>query len=385
MEALNLIAAKPSVMHELLLIVAENTNLSDPPEEGEAAGAAGGAASRLDRLFGADDATAAVGFANPGDPVTREFARLNRLVTAEPAGIEQLLLLVDDLQREVDQASAGGDLVAVIARGGGPAARRIRTEAGRQPEPVKSWLTALGGGSQSVAAGNARAQLVEAYRNSVDTECRRYVDGRYPFDRNSQQDVAIDDFGRVFGYGGVFDKFFEERLAPVVDRSGTRWKVREGSPLKLSAALLEQFQQAEQIREVYFKPGSLEPEVVLSMVTMRLDFEVQRFVFDANGQTFSYQHGPEQSHVVRWPGEGPGTVRVMFEEASGGRPTVVEDGPWALFRLLDGSEVRSQSDLLHEVDVTAGSRSATLRVEARSVTNIFTGPRLHEFRCRVNP
>lgn len=71
----------------------------------------------------------------------------------------------------------------------------------------------------------------------------------------------------------------------------------------------------------------------------------------------------------------------MFEESSGGRPTVVEDGPWALFRLLDASDIQQLSDLEYEVVVSAGSRSVSLKIETRSVTNPFSGPKLHEFRC----
>jgi type VI secretion system protein ImpL len=104
-------------------------------------------------------------------------------------------------------------------------------------------------------------------------------------------------------------------------------------------------------------------------------------VFEANNQSFSYQHGPQRPTTINWPGSGTGNTRVMFEEASGGRPTVVEEGPWALFRLLDSSDIRQLSDIKYEAIVTAGSRSATLAIETRSVINPFSGPKLHEFRC----
>ena len=381
METLDLIAAKPSIMHELLLIVSDNTNLSTPePSEGEE-GADDESTSRLSRIFGDEGGVSQLIPANPGDPITKEFERVNRLVAGQPAGIEQLLLLVDNLQREVEETSAGGDVLAVIARGGGPASRRIRTEARRQPEPVKSWLTTLGGGSQALAAGSAKAELASKFSNTVAVDCKRLINGRYPFDRNSQQDVAIDDFGRVFGYGGVLDKFFEENLAPVVDRSGSTWRVQSGSPLRISSSVLRQFQLAERIRETYFRSGAQKPEVSFVMIPTRLDSEVRRFIFEANGQTITYQHGPQRPTSVTWPGDSIGSARIMFEEASGGRPTVVEDGPWAMFRLLDASNVRQLTDIEFEANFNAGSRSATVKIETRSVTNPFSGPKLHEFSC----
>ena len=222
------------------------------------------------------------------------------------------------------------------------------------------------------------------FDNTVVVACKRLINGRYPFDRNSQQNVALDDFGRVFGHGGVLDNFFEENLAPVVDRSGSTWKIRSGSPLRISTSVLRQFQLAVRIRETYFRSGGQKPDVAFTITPTRLDPQVQRFVFESNGQSFSYQHGPQRTTAINWPGDGSGNTRVMFEEASGGRPTVVEEGPWALFRLLDSSHIKQISDIKYEAVVTAGSRSAALEIETRSVTNPFSGPKLHEFRCPEN-
>lgn len=388
MQTLDLIAAKPSVMRQMLDVIADNTDLSKgDPEKDEAKSEEGGGegSSRLTRIFGAEaPAMPQLSAVNPGDVVTREFGDLNRLVAGQPAAIDQLLLLVDDLQREVE-ASRGGagqsDALRVISSGGGPAERRIRTEARRQPEPVKSWLGALGGGSEVLAAGNARTELASRYGNAVRSECQRLIANRYPFERNSVQDVALDDFGKMFGYGGVLDKFFQENLAPVVDRSGSTWRVSGGSALGISSSSLKQFQLAERIRAAYFKPGSLTPEFSLTMTTTRLDPAVKRFVFEADGQSFDYQHGPPRSSTVTWPGQGPGMARIMFEEASGGRPTVVVEGPWAMFRLFDGANIRPVSDIEYEIAFTAGGRNATVRAQTRSVTNPLAGPGLHEFRC----
>ena len=120
---------------------------------------------------------------NPGEPIAREFAAVNRLVEGQPGqptAMDPLLLLVADLQAELD---ASGDVVATMARGGGPAARRVRTEARRQPEPVRSWLTQLSGGTQALAASSARTELSGRFNDTVLLECRRLIENRYPFVR----------------------------------------------------------------------------------------------------------------------------------------------------------------------------------------------------------
>jgi type VI secretion system protein ImpL len=383
METLSLITAQPSVMRELLGLVAENTALAAAPEEPEGGGAEAGSTSRLSRIMGGGTpAASALPVLNPGEPIAREFAAVNRLVAGQPGqptAMDPLLLLIADMQQELD--ASGGDALRVMSGGGGPVLRRVRTESGRQPEPVKSWLTQLSGGSQQLAATSARSELGSRYRDSVLAECRRLIEGRYPFERNSDRDVAIDDFGRMFGYGGVLETFFNDNLAAFVDRSGGTWRLRQGSGLNISSAALQQFRHAEQIREAYFRPGSQQPEMRLTIVPNRLDADVSRFVLEVDGQAFDYRHGPQREWNLTWPGEGLGMARIMFEEASGGRPTVVEDGPWAFFRLLDDSRVSPVSEIQFSAELTAGGRVIEVLMQASSVRNPLSRRDLHNFDC----
>ena len=379
-EILALVAAQPSVLKKLLETVANNTALAKPPAEGEEEQDT--SSTRLARMLGGTPDMPAMPSMSPGDPIAKEFLSINRLVAGEPGqptAIDPILLMVSDLQQEID--ASGGDAVAAMAAGGGPAARRVRGEARRQPEPLRSWMTSLSGGSQALAASTARGELAGRYSDSVLSECRRLISGRYPFERNSQNDVAIDDFGRVFGYGGIFDQFFNDNLAAFVDRTGGRWRLKSGANVRVSTNALRQFEHAERIREAFFRPGAQQPEVNLTLVPNRLDLDVARFVLEVDGQTFAYQHGPVRDWSIRWPGQGLGNARIMFEEASGGRPTVVEDGPWALFRLLDDSRVTKISDIQYAVELTAGGRVAEIIVQTRSVRNPLAQRDLHTFEC----
>ncbi len=380
METLSLVTAEPSVLEQLLRIVRDNTDLASTPVEGEET--QDEETARLQRLLGTSPGVDVPTPEHPGAPIAREFAPLNRLVAGEPGQptlLNPLLLAIDDLQSEID--ASGGDALQVIASGGGPAARRVRNEARRQPEPLRSWLTELSGGSQALAQTSARSELSTRYSDTVLVECRNLIGDRYPFNRNSQQDVAIDDFGRIFGYGGVFDRFFDENLAPFVDRSGSQWRLRSGAGVRISSSTLAQFQRAAEIREAYFRPGAQQPDMRVTVIPNRLDADVRRFVFEVHGQTFDYAHGPTEEWPVVWPGEGVGGARIMFEESSGGRPTVVADGPWALFRLLDGSNVSEFSEIQYVVELTAGSRTAEVVVQTRSVNSPMAHRDLHNFRC----
>ena len=119
----------------------------------------------------------------------------------------------------------------------------------------------------------------------------------------------------------------------------------------------------------------------ITVVPNRLDADVSRFILEVDGQQFDYRHGPQREWNVSWPGEGIGMARIMFEEASGGRPTVVEDGPWAFFRMLDDSSIRATSETQFTAELGAGGRTVELLIQANSVRNPLAQRDLHNFSC----
>ena len=72
-----------------------------------------------------------------------------------------------------------------------------------------------------------------------------------------------DDFGQLFGPGGMLDDFFQRRLAPLVDTSTTPWTYKPLADGKrpASPAALAEFQRAARIREVFFRGGGKTPGI----------------------------------------------------------------------------------------------------------------------------
>jgi type VI secretion system protein ImpL len=85
---------------------------------------------------------------------------------------------------------------------------------------------------------------------------------------------------------------------------------------------------------------------------------------------------------MQWPGPGGrNQVRLTFTPVNGASTSVTKDGPWAIFRLLDGGRASStQSDRVTYSFAGPGGNASFLIV-AGSVVNAFTLPALHQFRC----
>ncbi len=252
----------------------------------------------------------------------------------------------------------------------------LSTDGGSSNDPVEEIVVSPGDGASPSATS---VELDQLYFQDVATECRRLIDGRYPFDRNAQEEVSLADFGRVFGYQGLFDTFSNNNLADVVDKSGTVWTVRPGVDVQLSASALAQFQRAEAIRDAFFPSGAKDPELELELRPSDLDTDALSVVLEIGLQSLRYQHGPQITTTFFWPNNGG--ARILFETRDGSRPTLAEDGNWALWRLLDRASISEDGSGGYQVEFTVGGLSATFQADVTDRRHALEGRNLDQFSC----
>jgi type VI secretion system protein ImpL len=259
--------------------------------------------------------------------------------------------------------------------------QQLHVAAMQLPAPIAAIVAQVGAKGDSVVKAEAGGELARRYQTEVAGECQQLIAGRYPFVSKAGNEVALADFGRVFGPGGVFDTFFKERMAPLVDTSTNPWRWKQGAAGIGSGTSLAQFQAADRIKQMYFPPGAQLPAMHFSLTPESLDSAVPRLAIDIDGQSLEYRHGPLRSQPIAWPGPAPGQATVLFEESGGAGPNRSYQGPWALFHLLDDASIQPQSDVRYLVTLTAGGRTARLTLEATSVRNPFARNELRSFRC----
>ncbi|WP_372069473.1 type VI secretion system membrane subunit TssM (plasmid) [Tistrella mobilis] len=426
-ESLNVLSSPRSPMVTLLKAVADETRLATPRGDATAGGGDTGQAgngrpsgseragdavaleaeSRMQRQFGfsgriaslllRDAASDALAGGNggraqelPGAYVEERFKELDGFVTAGPGGQAPVDAIVDDLGQLYRAMSRGR--MAVDGPGGGAAAeaelaglaQQLSLDAGRAPDVMRGWAETIAERASSRTIGDARARLNEAWALDGRDLCRTALAGRYPFDRGSRQDVKLDDFARIFAGGGILDGFFRKELAPYVETGGRRWSWRKinNADLGIPNAVLADFREAARIRDAFFPGGGTVPDIGFDLVPVSLTPSAARVVVEVNGQTAAYDHGPVRPMPLRWPGNGPQQVRVTFIGTDGtpaGGTSLT--GPWALFRLIDRSEVRQIASDRFEVTFRAGQNAARFEVRAGSVLNPFSLDDLRSFSC----
>ncbi|HLZ96922.1 MAG TPA: type VI secretion system membrane subunit TssM [Steroidobacteraceae bacterium] len=386
-QILGTLASPTSPLKRLLVLTEANTNLLKPTPASELQGAAaakvgqmaGQIGGQLDKIFGGATAP------KPGSAVTQHFAAVNALVAGTPPPIDRLLALMGQAQQQLQSASGlGGQpgspaVLSAIQKALGD----LQSASSEMPPVVGGLIGGLSGKSQTVAMGVAHTDLSNRYETQVVSQCRELVGTRYPFNPSSANDVTLEDFARVFGTGGLYDAFFQANLAPLVDTSKSAWRWREGAEsVGGSAALLGQFQSAERIRQVFFKPGGQTPEAHFNVAPDDLDQDVDRFRLEIDGQAFEYRHGPPRVVSMAWPGGPAGAAVASFELHDGSHPQLAFQGPWALFRLLDHAAfTQALSATRFLVTFRVDGKSARVVLEAASIRNPLARQELARFHC----
>lgn len=388
-DTLAIIASREaSPFRGLLQTVDENTYLVKPADDKSADSIAARAQKavqdRLGKLLGSHASTGP----RPGTQVTEHFAPIHALIAGPPgaARIDEVLQKIAQVQQQLNNCGEGLGQKSpedCVKRDPGPV-RTLSQEARTLPDAVGPLIEAIASAVDRAGVGAAGAELVRTYDEEIIATCTNIVAARYPFQPGSREDVPIADFGRLFGYGGLFDTFFKSHLADLVDTTTRpwRWKASQSGTAPGSVALLRQFERAQAIREMYFRPGADHPEFAFNIAPATLDSAATRVMLDVDGQTLEYRHGPVRSTAAKWPGPANGSAGLAFEESGGGHPSLSYRGPWAWFHMIDAGRLQPDTAVHYRLTYQLGGHMAEFALEPVSVFNPLEKTELQRFSCR---
>ncbi len=324
----------------------------------------------------------------PENIVDDRFKPLRHMVQpsipGQPAPIDAILTQINELY--VLLTATEEALQAGVA----PPASSLYTEIGanahRLPEPLRSMFTTLATSSMNQAQNITRKNLNQSLKATIIEFCLKSTSGRYPFIKDSRQDVTQDDFAQLFASGGRFDDFFQKELAQHVDTSMQPWRFRKiGDAVQgIASKDLHEFYRAKIIRDVFFHGGSRTASINLTFKPVDMDPSITQFILDVDGQLVKYGHGPQVPVAIQWPGpRGSSQVRLqIFPPSREGRSGLVFEGPWALFRMFDQVQINPSAQpekfmAIFDLD----GRKARFEIMTSSVQNPFRLEALRQFKC----
>ena len=384
LEAARVLAAVDSPLAAYLRAVAKETTLIPPAGQasqsviGKLADQAAKNKEDMAKLAGAQPAPAAA-----NGPIERivddHFAPMNRLVQGTPAPIDDVLKLFGEVYAQLQAVDSAQKSKSPPPPAAG--ADKVKAAAGTQPEPIRSMLAAL---ADAGAKGSREGErdVMTGELKPVSDFCNRAITNRYPFASGSKADVLPDDFGQLFGPGGMLDDFYQRRLASMVDTGSNPWRYKPlaDGARPASPAALADFQRAARIKEGFFRSGGKTPGFRLEIRAVEMSDGLKELSLDIDGQVVKFDAGNNTSVVVNWPSQKVGS-QIKLTATPAIAPLSFE-GPWALFRMFDRFDVQpSAQPEKFNVLVNVEGKKARLEVIANSVMNPFRMREIQQFRC----
>ncbi|MBL8587128.1 MAG: type VI secretion system membrane subunit TssM, partial [Methylobacteriaceae bacterium] len=385
----------------------ERADLKKPEEkkEGQPAAAPGAPAPSL--------LGQAQSVASPGAEIEQAFKEFHALVEGDALRrpIDAMVSNLADIYNSLlmatnpaQQAQANAQLNTQVAS--------LRSNANRFPKPFSDMMLGAANELDGDLTNTRRIELNRVLAEQVSGPCTTIIANRYPF-WQSDREVPLAEFGKLFGVNGLMDAYFKAHLQPLVDTSKADWIWRQETPLGRALAQsttpLREFQRAAEIRDTFFATGGQSPSMSLTVLPPPLPLAAAippppppggpafgfgdpsaaaplpqagagvQYRFDVNGAPVASQQGPAQPAVVQWPGAGGRSAIVVTNEA--GRPAVLaRDGQWSLFRLIQAGSPAMRGDRL-VVSYFVGGRELSYTITAGAARNPFTMRALREFRC----
>lgn len=252
------------------------------------------------------------------------------------------------------------------------------------PEPMAAMITSA---EEDFRAGSRDADLAQMNRalsDQITFFCRETVAPSYPFAQSSRA-ISIEHFARFFGPGGDMDRFFNENLRDLVERTPNGLQYRADLPLaeRLNANTLLQFERAERIRQAFFPAGGSMPEVEITLGQVDAHPSVDRATLMINDTRIDTVTNALPK-TITWPGAGRATLLQLYPERGRDSQIYLQGSSWTFIDFLAKASARSQAGDRLRATWTVGGRFITYDITINAPINPFTMSELREFECPVS-
>jgi type VI secretion system protein ImpL len=317
--------------------------------------------------------------------IERQFTELNELLTQEgdqPSGLDQVMEVVESLHiymRNIQESPDRGKAALSAARArmglqGVDPIFTLQRVAANQPAPLDRMLEKLAAESWRVVLDQAVAQLERQWYQEVYQPFQQSLARHYPFNQGAGRDAALQDFERFFAPDGLLDRFYTDNLKLFLEDHPEHIAGTQRASL-VRRDVVRSLEKAEEIRRAFFtRSGSLDVEFALE--PLHLSSNKRRSVMNVDGQLVEFSHGPRQSIPLVWPNTLRDSVEsritLVPTEVNRSPRSISENGPWALFRLLDEADITGVSSSAVDVRFALDDGEMRYRLHAGSNTNPFT-------------
>ncbi|GAA6172866.1 type VI secretion system membrane subunit TssM [Colwellia sp. KU-HH00111] len=313
--------------------------------------------------------------------ISSQFSKLHELMSQDKKLViyEKMSTIFSKLALELSQLSESNDAFEI-----NKVMEPLRTFAFKQPLPLSQWLGEIDGNVDYLIRKEKVKQIVTLWQQEVMPRCNDLTQSSYPFNKESLRNISLNEMSELFSNSGILIEFFNQNIKSLVNTSSYpwRWKNRKSKGNGLSDAVLRYFELIDRIKSSLFLIDERVPNLSLILKPIFLDTKAAKFEINHYGKRFGYQFGRASNTKITWPTANPDLgVAYTFFRKDGSEAIIHENGPFALFRLLDKANIKKISNNKIEVTLSAENYSAVYEIKAEHGANPLVFDLLSQFQC----
>lgn len=235
----------------------------------------------------------------------------------------------------------------------------LYNQARQLPEPLSTWAKQLASDTWSLLIRDSRQYINQQWQQTVFQEFQTTIANRYPFDTAQHEEIAIIDFNHFFSTHGALNTFTENYVKPFLDVSNAEWKpkVVNDSIVPIASETLDALIRSNIITNMFFPDHGEESRIDFSLQKISLDPVVAVLELEIGRTKLTDNQSTESITRFTWPQPN---AKLALNSIEGKHYELVEQGTWALFKLLEKVNVlvdeqdSSNLQILFEINSNSG-------------------------------
>lgn len=223
---------------------------------------------------------------------------------------------------------------------------------------------------------NLESQLVLA-----STECKKSIQGLYPFAKQANNDISLSEFAQIFGEQSLYIKM--QNLSPNIADTLKAESLTE--LVERDSYYHDKFSHIIKINDIhktYFTKASNMPSFDFLIRIKHLDKTADSLIIEYNGKQYKYSHGPIIDFNLIWPtknNDSETKLRIIKNNKDIG--SISTRGDWSIFKLIEKSQNINLKHNLLSVEYHINGKKIILEILPKSLNNPFDLSIFRNFKC----
>lgn len=218
---------------------------------------------------------------------------------------------------------------------------QLRFVAIESPEPIKSWLLSIANDSWRYLMQDASRYINTAWVEKVITPYQEAIANRYPFAKDSDKDVDLNQFVNFFGNPGTLLSFYNDYLKPFVDSSSAdwHWKTMDEVKIPFPNTTLRQIQLGFRIHQAFFPNDDNKMYVQFALQPHNFSKDIKSVKLDIDDKSFEDKDVRITApHMASWPTNATQKIAAVQLQLKSGKPIKRSiAGDWGWFKLVNAA------------------------------------------------